>query len=191
MKKEDIIKTLLLQEKKYHSETAEHSIRCAELIMKLAKEVGYTGNIAELGTGALLHDIGKIDVPITILNKPGLLTSTERQAIDRHAIDGYMILKKFGCFTETELNIVLYHHDHTCDLIEAKLMSVVDIFDALSHDRCYKKAFSIDTTFEIMSDMVQKRELNYYIVKCLRDIINRERQVQPEPFTILPNMQRQ
>jgi putative nucleotidyltransferase with HDIG domain len=106
-----------------------------------------------LAQGSLLHDIGKISVPNEILNKPDTLTPDERRQMEKHTIYGYEMCKKLG-FMESELELIRWHHERingrgypdalSADKIPvlAKILSVVDVYDALTSDRAYREALS-------------------------------------------------
>jgi HD-GYP domain-containing protein (c-di-GMP phosphodiesterase class II) len=103
--------------------------------------------------GALLHDIGKMGIPDSILHKPGPLTEEEREIMKTHPKIAYDLLARTP-FLRKALNIPYYHHERwdgsgyphglkgeTIPL-EARIFAIVDVWDALSSDRPYRKAWS-------------------------------------------------
>jgi HD-GYP domain-containing protein (c-di-GMP phosphodiesterase class II) len=119
---------------------------------------------------APLHDIGKISVSDTILNKPGKLTDEEFEIMKTHTTSGAVILDQViekvpesGYLTEAK-NLAEFHHEkwngkgypHGLkgeDIpLSARIMAVADVFDALVSERCYKKAFSFEKAMSIIKE---------------------------------------
>lgn len=132
--------------------TNGHSIRVAMYSRELAKRLDMSAEEQEnIYYMALLHDIGKIGVPDNILNKPGKLTPEEMQIIQRHVDIGGEILKDFTAL-EGIANGAQYHHERFdgkgyskglkgLDIPKvARIIAVADTYDAMSSDRCYRKA---------------------------------------------------
>ena len=115
-----------------------------------------------LALGAFLHDIGKIDVPLYILNKNSNLTDEEFLIMKNHPIYGYNRSKLFTCLEEDTRRIILEHHERvngsgypfgkTGDEISlySKIVSASDVYDALTGDRIYRKAFPHKEAYEHM-----------------------------------------
>jgi putative nucleotidyltransferase with HDIG domain len=131
--------------------TAGHSERVAHIAMALGHAMGLPKNrIETLRVAGNLHDIGKISVPEEILNKPGRLTPEEYEQVKIHPETGFDILKDIP-FHGPVAEIVLQHHerydgtgyprglkgDET--LLEARILSVADIYEALTSDRPYRR----------------------------------------------------
>lgn len=160
------------------SDTGEHVKRTslyAELLGKAAKEAGYhkeiitDGYIEILKKAAPMHDIGKIVVSDSILKKPGKLTEEEFKKIQNHTIAGEKIIREVLSGIESEdyvkiaADIAVSHHErwdgngYPYKLkgeeipLEARIMAIADVFDALVSPRCYKDPFSTDEAFEIIS----------------------------------------
>ena len=136
------------------SETGGHSARVADLTLAIATEMGFEKDTDEwrnISWGALLHDVGKIAVPDSILRKPGALTDDEWQTMRSHAAAGYEILLKID-FLKTANQIVLTHHErydgggYPCGLageeipLGARIFTIADAFDAMTSDRSYRTA---------------------------------------------------
>jgi len=147
----------------------------AERVMKYSKRIGeklsskgYKIDLFDLEIAAYLHDIGKIVIPENILNKPDKLTQEEYAIVKRHSLDGYNILSNIEYFDNIK-EIVLYHHENVDGSgyplgikgdripIESKIISVADVFDALTTDRPYRGAFSEEKAIEIMKEEVGKK----------------------------------
>ncbi len=134
-------------------ETEGHSRRVAEMTVKMAREIGIEGEELEhINRGAYLHDIGKMAIPDNILLKPGKLTAEERDVIELHTIHARDMLKEIK-YLEPAMDIPLYHHEKwngtgyplgtKSDKIPlaARIFAIVDVWDALSSDRPYRKAW--------------------------------------------------
>lgn len=159
------------------SDTGEHVKRTSlyvELLGKAAKEAGYhkeiitDGYIELLKKAAPMHDIGKIAVSDSILKKPGKLTEEEFKKIQNHTIAGEKIIREVLSGIESEdyvkiaADIAVSHHErwdgngYPYKLkgeeipLEARIMAIADVFDALVSPRCYKDPFSTDEVFEII-----------------------------------------
>lgn len=135
-------------------ETCAHSFRVRAYTSELAKQVKYPVELrAELDSAALLHDVGKISIPDSILLKPGSLTAEEFEQCKTHAICGARILGSVSSLRGVA-KIVKHHHeqwdgsgypDHLKgeDIpLGARLFTIADTLDALISDRCYRRATS-------------------------------------------------
>ena len=136
--------------------TASHQKRVASLACAIAQEMGLTSDqIQGIRISALLHDIGKITVPIEILTKPGQLTELEIALLRTHAQAGYDILRSIH-FPWPVAQIVLEHHERldgsgypkarTGDqiLIEARILAVADLVEAMSSQRPYRVPATVE-----------------------------------------------
>lgn len=163
--------------------TFKHSVDVATMSMIIAKKQGMSEKeVYEIGIAGLLHDIGKAKIPNEVLNKPGRLTDEEFSLMKRHSLLGYEILKGKKDISHAVLMGVLQHHEKingrgyplglTSDKINlyAKILSVVDIYDALVTERPYKKAFSQRDAVEMIMSLTN--ELDITAMKSfLRSII--------------------
>lgn len=142
--------------------TAGHSERVTELALALGRELRLSEHdLQRLNRGALLHDIGKIGVPAAVLDKKGRLSDEEYALMRSHTEIGARILEPIGAFAPS-LGIVLHHHErwdgsgypHGLCGEEipylARVLSVADVYDALTSDRPYRKGFSPAKTLGVI-----------------------------------------
>ncbi|EPY2273608.1 HD-GYP domain-containing protein [Clostridium sporogenes] len=118
--------------------------------------------LKDVGIGAILHDIGKTRISNKIINKKGPLTDDEFMEIKKHPIYGSEILKKDFTMSDTVIKIVKQHHERIDgkgypyglkrkDISKyAKLVSICDVYDAISNDRCYRKKFTPNDAYELI-----------------------------------------
>jgi PAS domain S-box-containing protein/putative nucleotidyltransferase with HDIG domain len=149
-------------------ETEGHSQRVTEMAVKLASSIGMEdADLVHLRRGALLHDIGKMGIPDSILLKPGSLDNDEWDVMRKHPLYAFRLLSSVE-FLKSALDIPYYHHERwdgsgyphglRCDEIpkSARVFSIVDVFDALSSDRPYRKAWSQETVISYLKDQSGK-----------------------------------
>jgi PAS domain S-box-containing protein len=145
-------------------ETKGHSQRVTEYTIKLAQMMGMNKDeIVQVRRGALLHDIGKMGVPDHILLKPGPLTDEEWDVMKQHPENAYKLLSPIP-FLKSALDIPYYHHERWDGSgypqglqgeqipLSARIFSVVDVWDALSSDRPYRKAWSREKTVKYLQE---------------------------------------
>ena len=143
--------------------TQGHCERVSKYACALAERAGFQAiTMFWFRVGALLHDVGKIVVPIGILTKPGPLTDEERRIMERHALAGAELLSDVE-FPWDVLPIIRNHHERWDgrgypdqlageDIpLAARILGIADVYDALTTDRPYRKAFSREKALEIMS----------------------------------------
>jgi putative nucleotidyltransferase with HDIG domain len=145
--------------------THGHIRRVEVLALELAKRLGVNeeSQLKAIATAALLHDMGKLAIPEHILNKPGKLTAAEFEKMKRHADIGADLLSSVK-FPYPVVPIVRHHHEHwdgngypagisgTDIPLGARILSVVDCFDALTSDRPYRPRLSTDEAFSIIRE---------------------------------------
>lgn len=140
----------LTQLKNRDEYTAIHSLNVCVLSLTFGRALKIPNDdLKELGLGALLHDIGKMQVPLEILNKPGKLTKDEFEIMKSHPGKGYELIKKDDNLSPAVLTIVKSHHERLSGqgypdkLAEqdisyfTKIVSITDVYDAITSDRCY------------------------------------------------------
>ena len=143
-------------------------------------------DIALITTASSLHDIGKIRIPEEILNKPGRLTDEEFQIMKTHSELGAAIIKDMDFpqdhpLVHTAWEISRWHHERWDGKgypdglkgeeipISAQVVSIVDVYDALTSERCYKKAFDHDTAIQMILDG-QCGQFNPILLMCLKEL---------------------
>ena len=143
--------------------TAGHQWRVTKLACAIATEMGFPNDrIEKIYIAGLLHDLGKIAIPAEILNKSRKLTEAEYNLIKTHSQIGYDILKNIE-FSEPIAQIVLQHHEMIDGsgypqglkgkeiLLEAKILAVADVVEAMSFHRPYRPALGLDKALEEIS----------------------------------------
>jgi putative nucleotidyltransferase with HDIG domain len=136
--------------------TAGHQRRVAELATAIAREMGLADSrVDAIRIAATLHDVGKIKIPVELLNKPGRASFVETQLIQTHVEAGYDILKGID-FPWPIAEIVLQHHERLdgsgyphglqADALrlESKILAVADVVEAMAADRPYRSAKGLD-----------------------------------------------
>jgi len=133
--------------------TFMHCVAVGTFMIALGKQLGMSDDeLVDAGTAGLLHDVGKCLVPLDVLNKPGRLTAAEFDVIREHPMRGYRMLRDAGFQDSVALEVVLHHHERLDgkgypDQLKgdevtrlARMGAVVDVYDAMGSDRCYRKA---------------------------------------------------
>ncbi len=147
----------------YDDYTYKHCLRVAMLSTSIANELHLSqADIKEVIVAALLHDIGKSNIDHEIIVKPGKLTDEEFEKIKQHPYIGYEILKRSGGYNANILSGVLFHQEkfdgsgyptglsgRRIPLI-ARIITVADVFDALTSNRPYRRPWSVAETEEYM-----------------------------------------
>jgi putative two-component system response regulator len=164
-KREEEISLRLVSAAEYRDdETGAHIRRIGLVSASLAKEMGLdTSTVDDIRIAAPMHDIGKIGVPDNILRKPGRLTPEEFNIVKEHTTIGAQILDGSDIrLIRMAKDIALYHHERWNGMgyptglsgedipLYARIVAVVDVFDALSSPRVYKPAFSVEKTVGII-----------------------------------------
>jgi putative nucleotidyltransferase with HDIG domain len=135
--------------------TAQHCINVCVLSITFGRHLGMAENSLNLlGLGALLHDVGKLKTPLEILNKEGSLTADEFDIMKAHPLHGKKILEKTDSVPFSVIDIAMSHHERLAGhgypngkmnkqiSPWSKLVAIVDVFDAITSDRCYHDAMS-------------------------------------------------
>lgn len=148
--------------------TDEHTQRVTNLTTDLARRMGVSnGAINHIRRGALLHDIGKMAIPDSILHKPGTLSDSEREIMKTHPEKAYRILSSID-YLALALEIPYCHHEKWDGTgyprglkgeeipLTARLFAVVDVFDALISDRPYRKAWKREEALNYLREQSGK-----------------------------------
>lgn len=171
--------------------TSGHSMRVAEVACLIAEELGWNDEqISELRFQGMMHDIGKIGVPDSVLNKPGRLNSIEFELVQSHTTVGSDILKNVTSIPGVE-KAARHHHerfdgngypDHLKGEeipINARIIGVADAYDAMNSDRIYRKALPKDV---IRKEIVNGRGTQFdpFLVDVFIKLLDEDRLVTNE-----------
>ncbi|MFN4191178.1 MAG: HD-GYP domain-containing protein, partial [Pseudothermotoga sp.] len=145
-------------------ETEGHSERVTELTLKMARKMGIKDEeLIHIKRGALLHDIGKMGVPDNILLKPGKLTDEEWELMKKHPFYAYQMLSRIE-YLRPAVEIPYCHHERWDGTgyprglkgkeipLSARIFAIVDVYDALTSDRPYRKAWSKEEAIQYIKD---------------------------------------
>lgn len=179
----------LLSELLEHEEALlHHSFHVTVYALAIASKTTMSAcELQQLALAALLHDIGKTSVRAEVLNKPGKLTEDEFEEIKAHAVWGLRYLQAYTAFPRCIQDVVVQHHERldgsgypyhlTAEMIHpwAKIVAVSDVFDALTAERCYKKAMSHqEALFVLKQEAASKLDAHYVtlLAACIDPIHN-------------------
>ncbi len=173
--------------------TEGHCERLAELSARLGEFIGLEATqIKALRRAGVVHDIGKVAVPDHILLKRGKLTAKERKCVQRHPLVGEGICAPLKSF-QLVLPIIRHHHEKLDGTgypdglkgnaipIAARVLQVVDVYDALTTARPYKKALPPAEALEIMEDEVKRGWWDPVVFTAFTEMMGREAIAEPEP----------
>ena len=168
------INEVINKEKKFSTETEEHSKRVADYSCIIAMKVGFSIEKVEmLKTAALLHDIGKMEIPSEIIHKDGALNDDEFSIIKKHISKGAEIINdvEFDNNNTADIakSVALQHHEKwdgsgylglsgEDTTKEARIVAVADVFDALSSSRSYKDGWDED---EILNEIIKGKGTHF------------------------------
>ncbi|MEJ5361414.1 MAG: HD-GYP domain-containing protein [Spirochaetota bacterium] len=145
--------------------TSGHTTRVAQYALAIGKRLGLTQEqMRLLNHAAAAHDIGKIGIPIEIIEKNGRLNEKERLMMESHPIRGMKILSSIN-YMEDIASIIMYHHERADGKgyyqlpgekvpVEAKIIAVADALDAMLSDRPYRKALSL---YEAKQELIKNK----------------------------------
>lgn len=145
-------------------ETSEHLTRVAQYCEALGQQIGLEPELTrQIKVASLLHDVGKLGIPDSIMLKPGRFTDYERQVMQQHTLYGARILQDSpNEIMELAAAIALRHHEKwdgsgypeglagEAIPLPARLVAVADVFDAVSSARRYKHSYSLEDSFELL-----------------------------------------
>ena len=155
--------TLRLAQKDEYTE--QHTRRVAHLAVQIGEELGLSrGRLRQLAIGGLVHDIGKLSVPDSILKKPGPLDNDEFDVIRRHPDWGAKLIDELGGFSEAVRSLVKDHHERldgrgypgglTAEAIalDTRILTVCDVYDALISARVYRPAWTQERAMALLRE---------------------------------------
>jgi len=170
--------TSLSRLKSFDEYTFFHSVNTSVLALAMGRSLEMDrGTICLMGTGTLLHDVGKMKVPHSILNKPGALDNYEFEIMKQHTLRGAEILSRTTGLREEAIRPALEHHERmdgsgypygrkANELTQfGRIASVVDIYDAITSDRCYHKAMPPYKALQFLFTLGQKGHLEPLMVQ--------------------------
>lgn len=179
------VKELIHMTEAKDSYTAGHNFRVTMYSLKLGEELGLPASkLRALAIGGIVHDIGKLDVPDVILNKPGKLTEEERTVIEQHPVSGYNLCRELG-FMPEELAVIRSHHEKWDGKgypdglageqipLAARIAAVADVYDALTSSRSYRSAMTHE---EAMSILVKGsgRHFDPHCIKAWKRLVRQQ-----------------
>jgi putative nucleotidyltransferase with HDIG domain len=151
--------------KKYDNYTFTHMVNVAALAMAQARALNLEGPLLrEFGFAALMHDIGKVNTPVEVLNKPGKLTESEFKVMKRHVVDGAHILRRTPEMPALAPIVAFEHHlkqdlsgypeniGHRKLNLCTMIVSIADVFDALRSNRPYREGLATSRIRAIMAE---------------------------------------
>ncbi|WP_139684918.1 HD-GYP domain-containing protein [Vibrio tasmaniensis] len=161
----------------------EHSVNVATLLVTFGKHLGFgKDRLKPLAIGGIIHDVGKVHIDDNVLHKPSRLTEEEFAHIKQHQVFAKPIIKKIEGLSQISRDICLMHHEKldgtgypnglSGEQIpqHGRMACIVDIYDALTADRCYKRGMSPAEAFKIMLGMTPNhldRQLVYKFINCI------------------------
>jgi putative nucleotidyltransferase with HDIG domain len=167
--------------KQYDNYTFTHMVNVSVLAMSQARALNLDGPLLrEFGFAALMHDIGKVNTPIEVLNKPGTLTKEEFDIMKRHVVDGAHILRKTPEMPALAPIVAFEHHlkqdlsgypeniGHRSLNLCTMIVSIADVFDALRSKRTYREGLATDRIRAIMDE----RDNPAFNQKLLKRFVN-------------------
>ncbi|MBN2053782.1 response regulator [bacterium] len=183
LRAEQVILTLVKALEVKDPYTQGHSSRVKLLSEAVAREMGFDEeDVALVGTGAMLHDIGKIGLSDVLLNKPGPLSNEEYDSqVLRHVEIGARILEPLN-YPDTVIHIVRHHHEKMDGSgypdgltgagipMTTRIVSVVDMYDAMRFDRAYRKGESRERVMAYLERMGEQGKLDDTVITALARI---------------------
>lgn len=163
--------------KKRDEQTFLHSVAVTALMVHLGRSIKADENtIRVLGLGGLLHDVGKIETPLNILNKTSRLTDMEMALVRQHPVQGFELLSRQGDIPEAVLDICMHHHERLDGTgypkglsgseitLPVRIASICDVYDALTSRRPYKQAWAPSDAAEFM--FKQEGQFDQTLLRC-------------------------
>jgi putative nucleotidyltransferase with HDIG domain len=170
--------------KRFDEYTFYHSVNTALLAMSLGQSLGFDRSALHLaGVGTLLHDIGKTKIPLEILNKPGRFEIHEMEIMKQHVLRGVEVLASTTGLGESYIQPALEHHERVNgagypyrrakkDISQFGLITaVVDIYDAMTSDRCYHKGRPAHEILQLLYRLSLEGHLDSTLVQRFIQIV--------------------
>ncbi|WP_260258346.1 HD-GYP domain-containing protein [Vibrio intestinalis] len=161
----------------------EHSVNVACLLVTFGKHLKLPRDmLKQMAIGGIIHDVGKIKVDDKVLHKPARLTAEEFEHMKLHQVYAAQIITNVNGLSDVSRDVCLMHHEKldgsgypaglTAEQIpmHGRMSSIVDIYDALTADRCYKKGMSSAEAFKVLLSLTPThldRELVYKFINCI------------------------
>ena len=159
--------------KDYDEYTYSHSVNVSVLCISFGQRLGLRrSELVDLGMAGLFHDVGKLAVPINILNKPGKFDDTEWELMKRHSVKGFLKLIAMPEFGQAHLRRAIVAFEHHCDYdlggyprksnprplhLFSRICAIADTYDAMTSKRIYQSAFSPDQAIKILLERSGKK----------------------------------
>jgi HD-GYP domain-containing protein (c-di-GMP phosphodiesterase class II)/methylmalonyl-CoA mutase cobalamin-binding subunit len=167
-------------------DTGAHIERIGRFSVLLAEHIGMDADFCErLRHAAPLHDVGKVAIPDAILLKPGPLTPEERAIVETHAEEGHRLVRgSSSSILDMAATIALSHQEKwdgsgyprglkgEAIPIEGRIVAVADVFDALTSDRVYRKAFSVEDAIQMMREQ-RGRHFDPILLDAFMEVLGR------------------
>ena len=176
--------TSLTRLKQFDEYTFFHSVNTSALALSVGRHLGYArAPLLQLGTGMLLHDIGKTKIPVELLNKPGRYEADEFEIMKQHVQRGAEILSNTTGLTDMFLKPTLEHHERVdgtgyphhrskIDLSQFGLIAaIVDIYDAVTSDRCYHKGKTPHDTLQFLYQLGTRGHVDGTLVQQFVQVV--------------------
>ena len=164
--------------------TEGHCERLSKYSVELGRRIGLDAEqLTALNRGGIVHDIGKVAVPDAILLKPGKLTAEEMNIVREHPVAGERICAPLKSFRSV-LPIIRHHHEKMDGTgypdglkgdeipVTARVMQMVDVFDALTTLRPYKRAFTLPEALDVMAEEVKRGWWDAEIFREFEKMVN-------------------
>jgi HD-GYP domain-containing protein (c-di-GMP phosphodiesterase class II) len=186
--------TMRLAEKDEYTEG--HTRRVALRAVQIGEELGLSpSRLRTLAIGGLLHDVGKLSVPDSILKKPGALDDAEYAVVQRHADWGERLLHELGGFSEGVKRLVRDHHERLDGsgyprglrgnqlATDVRILAVCDVYDALISPRVYRPAWTHARAIALLQEE-SGTLFDSHCVSALERVLTRERLTEPVPAPV-------
>lgn len=179
---EPIISKYMARLKSEQPYTFRHSINVAYLTAEVCFSKAPENKISDVVCGALLHDIGKLEMPLELLNKPEKLTDKEFNLIKHHPMQGYLLVQN-DALPQITKDIILLHHEkpdgmgypyhYKDDEIphDVKIVTACDIYDALTENRCYRPDINYSSydALKIIAEKETIEDITYLLLALCPD----------------------